>query len=178
MIRVLSVDVFNLQDDVVFNNPAVVLYAAGCKWKCKYCHSKNTWDFNQGYELASNDMIRLLKELQQYSNDITLVGEGGDFYFQLENWFDFIRDVKTECPFVKVVWSTGASFKTLKSIFSKLKPDYKQYFDAILCERPFFKENKVNRKTLYVPLNDTYKEVIITPEGGMIDAKLVSQMEA
>ena len=167
MIRILNMDVLNLQDDVVFHNPAIVLYAAGCKWKCKYCHSRDTWDFNQGYDLTAYEMIELLNTLKQYTEDTTIVGEGGDFFFQLKNWFDFIKDVKDEHSWIKVVWSTGASLNVVRNIFNKRFAYMKSYFDAILCDRPFEKENKLNIKTLYIPSTDEFQKVIVTQQGGL-----------
>ena len=144
---------FNLMDDVFFNRVAAVLYAAGCKWKCAGCHSKALWNA-KGKEYSSEMFIKkLLREFKYPEKDLTVVGQGGDFWFQLENWIGFCKDIKKHLPNIKIAWQTGASKEDIKSYFK----DSIYPFDVIACERPFaVKEEGENRK--YLIWSDGHEE--------------------
>jgi len=105
---------WTLQDDIVYNNPAISLYATGCSWKCKGCYNKELWDFehpdNRKYKACT--LIDYINAKSKYlpSKDISIVGVGGDFWFQVQAWLGFIKEVKEALPDVKTVWYTGAAY--------------------------------------------------------------------
>jgi organic radical activating enzyme len=171
-IKVVSVEVMNLQDDVLYHNPAIVFYAAGCKWDCKYCHSKNTWNFNQGYYVTPEDYYDIIKDLLFNNAPVTIIGEGGDFYFQLENWFNFVKDIKDKfklfSDLLKVIWYTGAEVDEIQDIFYNKYPEMQRYFDAVLCGKPFYNKKDKNIKDLYFPSIDVIAKVEITQDGQLI----------
>jgi organic radical activating enzyme len=184
-IKILHMDRLNLQDDCVFNNPAIILYAAGCKWGCKYCHSKNTWDFNQGYYITVDNIENLVKDFIDNNLSITIIGEGGDFFFQLDDWFEFIKDLKERFnnnELIKVIWYTGAEIEDIIKLFSIEKyKHYKKYFDVILCGKPFYDKEDKNIKVLYDVKNDNFYLVEITPNGGLQhvrQSRTIQKMEA
>ena len=103
---------WSLQDDIVYNNPALVLYATGCAWKCKGCYNKELWDFNHpdSKKYKASKLTEYVSSRARYLpvNKITIVGIGGDFWYQLDNWLAFITKVKETHPEIKTVWYTGA----------------------------------------------------------------------
>ncbi len=161
MIKILSLDELNLQDDCIFNRPAFVLYASGCKWNCEFCHSKNTWDFNQGFFIDSNSIIPKIRNISTTIN-ITLVGEGGDFFFQLNDWLSFIRDIRKEVSNnIKIIWYTGAEINDILTIS---KSDL-LLFNTILCGKSFFDKNDKNIKNALFPQEELLKVIEIKPDG-------------
>lgn len=120
---------WSLQDDVVYNNPCLSLYATGCRWKCKGCYNKELWDFNhpQSKEYLPEKLINYIKSRENSlpQKDISIVGLGGDFYFQLNDWLEFTRKLKEELSQIKIVWFTGCEYN------NKLVKDM-LHIDAIL----------------------------------------------
>jgi len=163
MVRVIRYEIANMNDDVVFHRPSITLYAAGCKWKCKYCHSKVTWN-QQGYYL---DLKELYQYLDKFADMFTLVGEGGDFYFQLKDWVRLCNLLKDRYPDLKIIWYTGASLHTIQAIHKRLYD--LSSFDAILCGRSYAFLDDKNRKILYYPKEDKYEFKLITSDGYSLD---------
>ena len=75
-----------------------------------------------------------------FLNDLTIVGSGGDFFFQLSAWLDFARQLKTTHPSIKLLWYTGAEYSGESLI--KIGPDI-GLFDGILWGRLRAVNNKV-----------------------------------
>lgn len=168
MIKVNSIDFLNLQDDVIFNNPAIIFYASGCNWKCKYCHSKDTWDFNKGVFVDESIVDNVITDFISNKLPITLIGEGGDFWFQRKEWSEFIKNIKDKYynyfNLIKVVWYTGAEVGDVEDWFSK-NEEYRKYFDVVLCGKPFMNKEELNVKDMYIPKFKKCERVIITKEG-------------
>ena len=144
MIKVAKYE-FNLQDDVFFNRIALVLYAQGCKWNCKGCHSKELWTFEGGQELTPKDIVDTLDKRRVDPKEITIVGQGGDFWFQFNEWLEFCKMIKNALPDIKIAWQTGAPAEAVKRVLY----NYLYPFDVIACERPFKDtSNTENRKYL------------------------------
>lgn len=116
MLKVASIS-WSFADDIIFHNPSLVLYASGCKWACPGCHNKALQCFSPPEALAYDNTDTLLKYISSQiktnkilSNGFTIVGSGGDFYFQLEQWLDFCNKAKDQLPDAKIIWYTGAEF--------------------------------------------------------------------
>ncbi len=64
------------------------------------------------HEEAIIEIIKAKSEfLKKVScHDLTVVGSGGDFFFQLEDWLALVHKIKLLCPYVKIIWYTGADF--------------------------------------------------------------------
>lgn len=131
---------WSLQDDVVYNNPCLSLYATGCRWNCKGCYNKELWNFRHpdSKEYSVDTIIEYIKSREDIlqPKDVTVVGMGGDFYFQLPAWVAFTQKLKAALPEVKLVWYTGAEYTT------KLLKDV-GHIDAILWGMLKPKEGKV-----------------------------------
>ncbi len=131
---------WSLQDDIVYKKPALALYATGCSWKCKGCHNKELWNFNHpdNKSYPAKKLIEYVRSRQKYlpAKDITVVGMGGDFWYQLDNWLAFTREIKEAFPEIKVLWYTGANYE--------LKPDKDlTSIDAILWGNLTSRDGKV-----------------------------------
>lgn len=106
----------NLCDDIVYGNIAISLPAIGCKFGCELCHSKSLQEprLAFGRLLSAEDFIEsMTSAVNNIGRNITIVGTGGDFFFQLDQWILFCHKVKsTFGRLVKIVWYTGVEYKS------------------------------------------------------------------
>lgn len=114
MLKVASIS-WSFADDIVFNNIALVLYANGCRWACPGCHNKQLQCFESIDKLRFEDNNSVLSYIRDkidtgsfLNNKLTIVGSGGDFFFQLPAWLDLCSAIKREYPWIKILWYTGA----------------------------------------------------------------------
>lgn len=71
----------NLQSDSIVDGDGIrtVIWFQGCKHHCKECQNPETWNFDGGMEVDTEDIKEELKNLK-YQKGITL--SGGDPFFQ------------------------------------------------------------------------------------------------
>lgn len=135
MLKVASVS-WTLADDVIFGNMSLVLYANGCKWACPGCHNKalQCFEVNDSLKFSSNNAIiayleAKIKAMPDLANCLTVVGSGGDFFFQLQAWLDLCEAIKQLYPQLKIIWYTGAEHSETNVAVLGSKSSY---LDAIL----------------------------------------------
>lgn len=135
---------WSLQDDVIYNNLALVLYATGCRWNCKGCYNRQLWDFNHpdSRPITPEDLFKYILNKADYipQENISIVGLGGDFWFQYEAWKKFTKELKELCPKVKIVWFTGSD---------KIDPSFMDV-DAVLWGSLKPRDGKVYKTVTYV----------------------------
>jgi len=137
---------WSFSDDIIFHNLALVLYANGCKWACHGCHNKKLQCFEPVQSVKFSDIPAVTEYItERVSNaiqpeKITIVGSGGDFYFQLPAWKKLCQELKMLYPSMPIIWYTGAEF-TPENI--AMLGDSAQYFDAILWGKLRAKNNRV-----------------------------------
>lgn len=141
---------WSLQDDIVYNNIALCLYATGCAWNCKGCYNKELWDFNHpgSFLLSAEGLTKYLEEKTRYipEDSISIVGMGGDFWYQLDNFIELINNVKAKFPNIKVVWYTGAH--------PNYRPDKDlSMFDTILWGKLTNRDGKVYKTVTHADTN-------------------------
>ncbi|MCT4612417.1 MAG: pyruvate formate-lyase-activating protein [Clostridia bacterium] len=70
-----------------------IVFTQGCPLRCKYCHNPDTWDFNDGKEISTDDLISEIKKYKNFiaSGGVTL--SGGEPLMQPE----FIKDILRKC---------------------------------------------------------------------------------
>jgi pyruvate-formate lyase-activating enzyme len=91
-------------NDIIFYNPDCCLYAAGCKFNCKHCHSKECSSPNEKENITEETVLRVSSQLGKHK---TLIGLGGDFAFQLIDWISFCTNIKRLDPSLMIVFYTG-----------------------------------------------------------------------
>ena len=70
-----------------------VIFFQGCKHRCLGCHNPETWDFNGGREMTTNDILKDLRETDpEKFMDITL--SGGDPFYQADKIIDLCKELK------------------------------------------------------------------------------------
>jgi len=137
---------WSFSDDIVFHNLALVLYANGCKWACHGCHNKKL----QCFEPVESLKFTTLPAITEYITDrvdnsiqpekITIVGSGGDFYFQLPAWEKLCKELKMLYPNMPIIWYTGAEF-TKENV--AMLGDSAALFDAIMWGKLRGEEGRV-----------------------------------
>lgn len=130
----------NLCDDIVYGRIAISLHAIGCEWECPDCHSKQLRKFNykKQIEINADDFCRDWKDAIDAVgiDNITIVGTGGDFCFQLDNWLEFCSDIKRILGSqVRIVWYTGALAEDNGVYRSIISCKHIECVDAILWGR-------------------------------------------
>ena len=63
-----------------YNKPAIEIYLSGCNRRCIDCHNEELWDFNFGKPLIIEDLIKYLKNKQDWFECIGVTG--GDLLCQ------------------------------------------------------------------------------------------------
>ena len=86
LIRLCSTD----YDGSVSDGPGVrtVIYVQGCKFGCKNCHNKQTWDFYGGYTI---EILELFDEIVKKSKYQRITISGGEPLLQKEAVYELIK---------------------------------------------------------------------------------------
>ena len=105
MIRVLDII-----EDTTVDGPGfrTSIYCAGCAHECKGCHNPQSWDFNGGREMTTDEIMKII-EADPYA-DVTF--SGGDPMYQAEGFIELARAIRERTN--KTIWCyTGFTYEAL-----------------------------------------------------------------
>jgi anaerobic ribonucleoside-triphosphate reductase activating protein len=105
MIRVLDII-----EDTTVDGPGfrTSIYCAGCAHECKGCHNPQSWDFNGGREMTTDEIMKII-EADPYA-DVTF--SGGDPMYQAEGFVELARAIRQRTD--KTIWCyTGFTYEAL-----------------------------------------------------------------
>lgn len=87
--RIHSIESFGTVD-----GPGVrfVLFLQGCPLRCLYCHNPDTWAFNEGKEMDSDEIVEEVLKYKAYLSNGGITISGGEPLAQI----DFVMDVFTQ----------------------------------------------------------------------------------
>ena len=105
MIRVLDII-----EDTTVDGPGfrTSIYCAGCSHACKGCHNPQSWDFNGGREMTTEEIMKII-EADPYA-DVTF--SGGDPMYQAEGFAELARAIRQRTD--KTIWCyTGFTYEAL-----------------------------------------------------------------
>lgn len=105
MIRVLDII-----EDTTVDGPGfrTSIYCAGCSHACKGCHNPQSWDFNGGREMTTEEIMKII-EADPYA-DVTF--SGGDPMYQAEGFIELARAIRERTN--KTIWCyTGFTYEAL-----------------------------------------------------------------
>ena len=105
MIRVLDII-----EDTTVDGPGfrTSIYCAGCSHACKGCHNPQSWDFNGGREMTTDEIMKII-EADPYA-DVTF--SGGDTMYQAEGFIELARAIRERTN--KTIWCyTGFTYEAL-----------------------------------------------------------------
>lgn len=104
------------------------IYFAGCRHCCKGCHNPQSWDFEAGNLMSSDDIMEIVRY-----NDFNVTLSGGDPLYQPKEIAELCRRIKQEIG--KEIWCyTGFSWEEIIADESLLEP--LQWIDVVV-EGPF-----------------------------------------
>ncbi len=84
------------------------IYCAGCRHQCEGCHNPQSWDFEGGHAMTTEDIMRVI-EADPYAN---VTFSGGDPMYQPEGFAELARAIKERTD--KTIWCyTGFTFEAL-----------------------------------------------------------------
>ena len=84
------------------------IYCAGCRHKCPGCHNPQSWDFDGGQAMSTDDIMRVI-EADPFAN---VTFSGGDPMYQPEGFTELARAIKTRTD--KTIWCyTGFTYEAL-----------------------------------------------------------------
>ena len=105
MNRVLKIIEYTTVDGPGFRTS---IYCAGCAHECKGCHNPQSWDFNGGEEMTTEEIMKII-EADPYA-DVTF--SGGDPMYQAEGFIELARAIRERTN--KTIWCyTGFTYEAL-----------------------------------------------------------------
>jgi anaerobic ribonucleoside-triphosphate reductase activating protein len=104
------ISVLNIIEDTMVDGPGfrTSIYCAGCQHECPGCHNPQSWDFEGGQAMTTDEIMRVI-EADPYA-DVTFTG--GDPMYQPEGFVELARAIRRQTQ--KTIWCyTGFTFETL-----------------------------------------------------------------
>lgn len=105
MIRVLDIIEDTMVDGPGFRTS---IYCAGCRHKCPGCHNPQSWDFNGGRWMSTEELLKII--LADPFANVTFTG--GDPMYQCDGFAELARAIHQQSN--KDIWCyTGFTFESL-----------------------------------------------------------------
>lgn len=125
MIRVLDVIEDTMVDGPGFRTS---IYCAGCRHKCPGCHNPQSWDFNGGRWMSTDELMKIIVA-DPFAN-VTFTG--GDPMYQCDGFAELARAIHQQTN--KDIWCyTGFSFE---SLITRAQRELLELLD-VLVDGPF-----------------------------------------
>ena len=84
------------------------IYCAGCRHECPGCHNPQSWSFEQGREMTTEELMQVIVQ-DPYAN---VTFSGGDPMYQAEGFAELARAIHRHTN--KDIWCfTGFTFESL-----------------------------------------------------------------
>ena len=135
-----QIKVAGIVKESIVDGPGIrmVIFAQGCKHKCKGCHNPNTHTFEGGKLVDIDNIINDVKK-NSLLDGVTL--SGGDPFEQAESFAELAKEVKKMG--LNVITYTGYTYEQLIG-YSTEREGYKEllYNTDMLVEGPFVMEEK------------------------------------
>ena len=104
------ISVLSIIEDTMVDGPGfrTSIYCAGCQHQCPGCHNPQSWDFEGGHAMTTEEIMRVI-EADPYAN-VTFTG--GDPMYQPEGFAELARAIRQRTQ--KTIWCyTGFTFENL-----------------------------------------------------------------
>ena len=130
------ISVLSIIEDTMVDGPgfSTSIYCAGCRHKCPGCHNPQSWDFDGGQAMSTDDIMRVI-EADPFAN---VTFSGGDPMYQPEGFTELARAIKTRTD--KTIWCyTGFTYEALMT-----NPRQRNLLELIdvLVDGPFIKSQR------------------------------------
>jgi anaerobic ribonucleoside-triphosphate reductase activating protein len=128
MIRVLDI----LEDTMVDGHGfRTSIYCAGCNHQCPGCHNPQSWSFDGGREMTTEEIMKIIVA-DPYAN---VTFSGGDPMYQATGFLELAREIHKRTN--KDIWCyTGFTFESL------INPEQRELLEQIdvLVDGPFIEK--------------------------------------
>ena len=130
------IQVLDIVEDTMVDGPGfrTSIYCAGCRHNCTGCHNPQSWDFEGGHPMSTDDIMRVI-EADPYAN---VTFSGGDPMYQPEGFAELAKAIRERTE--KTIWCyTGFTFETLMT-----NPRQRALLELIdvLVDGPFVKARR------------------------------------
>ena len=130
------ISVLSIIEDTMVDGPGfrTSIYCAGCRHKCPGCHNPQSWDFEGGHAMTTDDIMRII-EADPYAN---VTFSGGDPMYQPEGFAELARAIRKRTQ--KTIWCyTGFTYEVLDN-----NPRQRALLEQIdvLVDGPFIKAQR------------------------------------
>lgn len=127
------IQILDIIEDTMVDGPGfrTSIYCAGCRHHCPGCHNPQSWDFEGGRAVTTEEVMRVI-EADPYAN-VTFTG--GDPMYQPEGFAELARAIHERTG--KSIWCyTGFTFEELVN-----NPRQRQLLEEVdvLVDGPFVK---------------------------------------
>ena len=102
--------ILNIIEDTMVDGPGfrTSIYCAGCRHGCEGCHNPQSWDFEGGHPMTTDDIMRII-EADPYAN---VTFSGGDPMYQAAGFAELAQTIHQRTQ--KDIWCyTGFTFESL-----------------------------------------------------------------
>ncbi|MBQ8155576.1 MAG: anaerobic ribonucleoside-triphosphate reductase activating protein [Prevotella sp.] len=128
MIRVLDI-----LEDTMVDGPGfrTSIYCAGCNHQCPGCHNPQSWSFDGGREMTTEEIMKIIVA-DPYAN---VTFSGGDPMYQATGFLELAREIHKRTN--KDIWCyTGFTFESL------INPEQRELLEQIdvLVDGPFIEK--------------------------------------
>ncbi len=132
------ISILNIIEDTMVDGPGfrTSIYCAGCRHQCPGCHNPQSWDFEGGHAVSTDEVMRIV-EADAYTHGVTFTG--GDPMYQPEGFTDLARAIRERTP-KKDIWCyTGFLYEQLLN-----NPRQRALLEQIdvLVDGPFVKSQR------------------------------------
>lgn len=168
--RIHSFDSFGTVDG---SGIRFIVFMQGCPLKCKFCHNRDTWDFNKGEEYTVEEIVKRLKRVKPYIEASSLGGgitvSGGEPLGQAEFVCELFKECKRQgfhtCLDTAGSYEINGTIKELLEYTDLVLLDIK-HIDSRKCKELTGMDN-TNNKNFAKYLSQTNKKVwirqVLTP---------------
>lgn len=130
MIRVLDI-----LEDTMVDGPGfrTSIYCAGCRHQCPGCHNPQSWAFDGGREMTTEQIMKII-EADPYAN---VTFSGGDPMYQASGFAELAREIHKRTN--KDIWCyTGFTFESL------INPEQRELLELldVLVDGPFIEKQR------------------------------------
>lgn len=106
------IQLYGIVKDSIVDGPGIryTIFFQGCKFYCKGCHNKNSWDITKGYSRSTEIILDDISK-EQYIDGVTI--SGGEPFLQYEKLKELVYLVKKKRPELNIIVFTGYTFEEL-----------------------------------------------------------------
>ncbi len=167
------ISILDIVEDTMVDGPGfrTSIYCAGCPNACPGCHNPQSWDINQGHEMSTDDIMKVI-EADPFAN---VTFSGGDPMFQPEGFAELAEAIRARTD--KDIWCfSGFRYEALLQ-----NPRQRRLLEQldVLVDGPFVKalrdeslvfRGSSNQRIINVPESLRQGTVVLMP----IDAPALS----